>query len=140
MERAFDIAWALCGVIGIAASLLLRWRLVPLTKSGVARDLAVLSIIVFLVFPIISIADDIGYFNYYFSPGEAPDGIIWLKASRRDKQCPLSVGLQAFALSLPATSTLCRRAILGTVTPAAPVPLASRRVAAASLRAPPAWF
>lgn len=140
MESAFDIAWALCGVMGIAASLFFRWRVESWAKMRLARDLAALSIIVFLLFPIISIADDIGYFNYYFSGSQDSDGIFWLKASRREKQLPSSVRLQGFAVSLAATGALCPRTILGTVTPTGPVPLASRRVTTVSLRAPPFWF
>ncbi len=140
LEHAFDIAWVLVGLTAIATGLLLRWVLAPGTKKGLARDLVVLSLAIFLLFPFFSITDDIAYFDYYFSRGQAPDGILWVKGSRREKQSVLLTHLPAVTFLLAATGALSRTTVSETIALNIPVRIVTRRASATCLRAPPPRF
>ena len=138
VETLFNISWAFVGLIGIAAGLLFRRSVAPWGKRELVRDVLLLSAIVFLLLPFVSISDDIGYFSYYFSQGQAPDCFFWVSGSRREKQLPSAVVLQAFAFLLAATvAALCQRTVLGTIALTRPARFVGRSTTATYLRAPP---
>ncbi len=138
METLFNIGWAVLGTIGVAAGLWLRRRFAQGPRRELARDVVLLCAIVFLLFPIISFSDDIGYFNYYFSRGQAPDALFWVSGARREEHLPSPVVLHVFALLLAAIVTAHRRrTILGAMVLPAPAPLIEQPAAPLCLRAPP---
>jgi hypothetical protein len=138
VESFFNFAWAVIGAIFLAAGFLFRWRVATWARRAMARDLMLLGLIAALLFPIISISDDIGYFSYYFSGGQSPEGIFWVKGSRREKQSHLPVIPLTFAFLLNATAAVvCQRTTLETIAPAGPAGIFSRRLTASYLRAPP---
>lgn len=137
LESLFNIAWTLLAVSGIAAGLVFRDRFVSRGLGGLARDMALLAIIAFLLFPAISISDDIHYFDYYFSGG-TPDGVLWLQVSRREKQFFALLFLQAVALLVVAIACARHRSIvLGMVALTSLAAVATRAATTAHLRAPP---
>ncbi len=138
MDTLFNIAWALVAVLGLTAAVSLRRQLAPWKKAELYRDVVLLCLVVFLLFPIISISDDIGYFSYYFSGGQTPNGIFWVSAVRRNKQLPLLVPHQVVSFLIAASLTgVCQYVFFGQTTLRDPLPCSSRAVASANLRAPP---
>lgn len=138
MEALFNIAWAVLGVLGLALGLWLRRRLAAGGKPALARDLILLSVIVFLLFPIISFSDDIGYFSYFFSRRRAPDSLFFVSSARRERQVPPLVILQVFAVLLAALGIASRQqTVLGTIALAQPAHAIRRKPVLSSLRAPP---
>lgn len=138
MENLFNILWAVLGVSGLIAGLWLRRRIGLGEKRELARDLLLLGVIVFLLLPVISMSDDIGYFHYYFSRGHAPDCAFWVSGARREKQLPSLVVLQVIALLLAAIVSAFRRGtVLGAIALAEPARVLDRSAAATYLRAPP---
>lgn len=139
MESLLNVAWALLGAIGVTAGLVFRWRLAAWAEREMARDLMLLGLIGVLLFPVISISDDIGYFSYYFSRGQTPDGIFWVKVSRRERQLHLLVPVLTYAALPTATAvSLCQRVLLETIGLVEPAGICSRRLTGSFLRAPPA--
>jgi len=138
VEGFFNISWAVLGTIGIAAGLLIRRRVAPWGKRDLVRDVLLLSVIAFLLLPVVSMSDDIAYFSYYFSRSQTPDCLFWVSGSRREKQLPSLVVLQAFAFLLAATVVvLCQRTVLGTIALPGPTGFTGRSTTATHLRAPP---
>ncbi len=138
MENLFNILWAVLGVTGIVAGLLFRRRAALGGKRELARDLLLFGMIVFLLLPIVSMSDDIGYFTYYFSRGQAPDCAFWVSGSRREKELPSTVVLQTVVFLLTVSiGALCQRRVLGTIALTGPVRVAGTGATTAYLRAPP---
>ncbi len=141
MESLFNIAWALLGVVGLTVGLVYRLHIAPVDRKELVRDVILLCGIIFLLLPVISLSDDIGYFNYYFSRGQAPDSVMWVNGLRRNKQLPGLIILQSFAFLLAAAlGMFCRRTVSGTIESTEPVRIASRNTTPANLRAPPLLF
>ena len=140
MESLFNIAWAVLGLIGVTAGLLIQQRVTP-GKKHMVRTVLLLSVIVFLLLPIISMSDDVAYFSHYFSRHSAPDSTFWVTGSRREKQFPGFIVLQAFVFLIAAAVVVrCQRAVLGATTPSASKCFAGRSTTATHLRAPPSFF
>ncbi len=141
METLFNISWAALGLIVFTVGLAIQRRVNPAGKKDLVRTLLLLSAVVFLLLPIISISDDIAYFEHYFSRHSAPDSIFWMTGARREKQFPGSVVLQAFIFLVAAAVVVrCQRAVLGTITPSTSKYFAGRSTTATHLRAPPSFF
>lgn len=138
MESFFNISWTILGVIVVAAGLLIRRSIAPWGKKETIRDVLLLAAIVILLFPIVSISDDIGYFNHYFSTHRTLDSFFWVNGSRREKQFPGVIVQQALALLLAtAVVVRCQRAVLGMIAPADSIRFNGRKTTATHMRAPP---
>ncbi len=138
METLFNFAWALLGTLILGAGWWLRRRFAPDARAGVVRDLILLSLIVFLLFPIVSFSDDVGYFSYYFSHRQAPESLFFVSGSRREEQLPSLVFLQVFAVLLAAlVSAFRQRTVFGLVPVAESARAITRKAAPVCLRAPP---
>ncbi len=138
METLFNIAWAVLGLVGIATGLWCRCRVAPSTKREFTHHIVSLAVIVFLLLPIVSFSDDIGYFNYYFSHDRSPDSLFWVSGPRREKQLSWVPVLQVFGFLLLTTlGALYQRTFLGIVPVADWACTVDRSTATAYLRAPP---
>ncbi len=138
MESFLNLTWAVVGASFLAVGFVCRWRLTAWAKRQMARDLMLLGLIGVLLFPVISISDDIGYFSYYFSGGQAPDGIFWVKGSRREKQLHLLPIALAYATLPTATAvTCCQRVVLEIIGWGEPAGILNAGLAISRLRAPP---
>lgn len=141
MESLFNITWAILAVSGIAAGLLWQQHLAGDGKRELARNLVLLALVALLLLPVISLSDDIGYFSYYFSRGQAPDGTFWVSGLRREKDLPALSLLQACAFLLAAlVGCLSLKNRYEAIPSAAPLRLRSRRTAPIGLRAPPTYL
>ena len=138
VEALSNVAWAVLAVTGLAGGMFLRrcpWKNAPLL-----RHLVLLAVMAFLLFPVVSISNHIGYFNYCFSPGQGPDSIFWVSGARREKQFP-TLALQALIFLIAATfATLYQRTAFERAGQARLARAVSRSTAATCLRAPPSQF
>lgn len=138
MENLFNILWAVLGLGGIVVALLFRRYAGLGGRRELGRDVLLFAAIVFLLLPVFSMSDDIGYFNYFFSGGQAPNAVFFVSGTRREKQIALIVVLHILALLVAAiVSALRQRLVLGMVTLAEPARVIERRAPATYLRAPP---
>lgn len=140
MESFFNIAWTVLAVLGVAIAVYFRRRTMPGKKAHLARDLTLFAVLAFLVFPLISISDDIGYFNFYFARTHTPDGALWRSTSRREKHLYAGVVLRVVAVHLLSLSrervALCWSG-LERLTSSQAQHIVSRSVTPAQLRGPP---
>ncbi len=138
MESFFNVAWAVLGVVGIAAGMVFRRHLMPWKKRELVRDVVLLGVIAFILLPVVSMSDDIGYFSYYFSGGQTQDGLFWVSGSRREKQLSWVPVLQVVGVLLAAALGAFYQSTLLGIVPVAESPRGvDRSTATAYLRAPP---
>ncbi len=141
MLDVFDIAWVLSGIIGLAAGFVCRRRVGPWSGTEIRRDLVLLTLIGFLLIPVISIRDDVGYFNYYFAREQGQDGTFWVSGARREKHLLSFLLLQGMTFLVVAIEhTSSRRKLVGIISADPPPLFVSRVVGSTHLRAPPFVF